>query len=160
MKNLQKGRSMIEMLGVLAIVGVLSIGGLAGYQMAMNRYRASALSDYASRCVVVAQTRYMSGRIGSTQQDCSSILGSEQIPSFLSSTTTGTGENATTTSAYVKVSDDENGVATVIAGSVPSAVQSVLQDRFNGQSIGGVTYSGTGGGESTFTFGQTPTTTP
>ena len=27
----QSGRSMVEMLGVLAIIGVLSIGGIAGY---------------------------------------------------------------------------------------------------------------------------------
>ena len=35
----QSGRSMIEMLGVLAIIGVLSVGGLAGYNMAMGRVR-------------------------------------------------------------------------------------------------------------------------
>lgn len=39
-KNIvQQGRSMIEMLGVLAIIGVLSIGGIAGYSKAMERYR-------------------------------------------------------------------------------------------------------------------------
>ena len=27
----ESGRSMVEMLGVLAIIGVLSIGGIAGY---------------------------------------------------------------------------------------------------------------------------------
>ena len=35
----QTGRSMIEMLGVLAIIGVLSVGGLIGYSKAMERYR-------------------------------------------------------------------------------------------------------------------------
>ncbi|MCP4394679.1 MAG: hypothetical protein GY804_10500 [Alphaproteobacteria bacterium] len=35
----QSGRSMIEMLGVLAIVGVLSVGALAGYSAAMERYK-------------------------------------------------------------------------------------------------------------------------
>ena len=30
-KNEQSGRSMVEMLGVLAIIGVLSVGGIAGY---------------------------------------------------------------------------------------------------------------------------------
>lgn len=30
MKNNQFGRSMIEMLGVLAIIGVLSVGGIVG----------------------------------------------------------------------------------------------------------------------------------
>ena len=35
----QAGRSMVEMLGVLAIIGVLSIGGIAGYQIAMEKYK-------------------------------------------------------------------------------------------------------------------------
>ena len=38
-KNNQNGRSMIEMLGVLAIIGVLSVGGIAGYSKAMTKYR-------------------------------------------------------------------------------------------------------------------------
>ena len=33
------GRSMIEMLGVLAIIGVLSVGGIAGYSKAMEKYK-------------------------------------------------------------------------------------------------------------------------
>ena len=33
------GRSMIEMLGVLAIIGVLSVGGIAGYSKAMLMYK-------------------------------------------------------------------------------------------------------------------------
>ena len=33
------GRSMVEMLGVLAIIGVLSIGAIAGYSKAMFKYR-------------------------------------------------------------------------------------------------------------------------
>ena len=35
------GRTMIEMIGVLAIIGVLSIGGLFGYKIAMNYHRAN-----------------------------------------------------------------------------------------------------------------------
>ncbi len=35
----QSGRSMIEMLGVLAIIGVLSVGGIAGYSKAMQKHR-------------------------------------------------------------------------------------------------------------------------
>lgn len=37
----ETGRSMVEMIGVLAIVGVLSISGIAGYSYAMDRYRAN-----------------------------------------------------------------------------------------------------------------------
>lgn len=35
----ENGRSMIEMLGVLAIIGVLSTAGIAGYSKAMMKYR-------------------------------------------------------------------------------------------------------------------------
>lgn len=42
MKNKnQSGRSMVEMLGVLAIIGVLSIGGIAGYRYAMDKNEAN-----------------------------------------------------------------------------------------------------------------------
>lgn len=39
MKKMQLGRSMVEMLGVLAIIGVLSIGSIAGYSKAMYNHR-------------------------------------------------------------------------------------------------------------------------
>ncbi len=37
----QCGRSMIEMLGVLAIIGVLSVGGIAGYSKAIREYKSN-----------------------------------------------------------------------------------------------------------------------
>ena len=42
-KNLQyeSGRSMVEMLGTLAIIGVLSVGGIAGYSYGMDKYKAN-----------------------------------------------------------------------------------------------------------------------
>lgn len=56
MTKVQSGRSMVEMLGVLAIIGVLSIGGIAGYTMAMNRHKANQVVDYATRLAIAAQT--------------------------------------------------------------------------------------------------------
>ncbi len=38
-KSIDSGRSMVEMLGVLAIIGILSIGGIAGYKAAMRKYQ-------------------------------------------------------------------------------------------------------------------------
>lgn len=35
----ENGRSMVEMLGVLAIIGVLSVGAIAGYNKAMMKYK-------------------------------------------------------------------------------------------------------------------------
>ncbi len=53
---LQVGRSMIEMLGVLAIIGVLSLGGLAGYRIAMNRHQANnILSDTEMRAMAISE---------------------------------------------------------------------------------------------------------
>lgn len=45
MKNDITGRSMVEMLGVLAIVGVLSAGALAGYSKAMQMYKVNRFTD-------------------------------------------------------------------------------------------------------------------
>ena len=39
------GRSMIEMLGVLAIIGVLSVGGIAGYSKAMEKFKINKMID-------------------------------------------------------------------------------------------------------------------
>ena len=39
------GRSMVEMLGTLAIIGVLSIGGIAGYSYGMDKYRANTIMN-------------------------------------------------------------------------------------------------------------------
>ena len=41
----QFGRSMIEMLGVLAIVGVLSVGGIAGYKKAMTKFKTNNIVE-------------------------------------------------------------------------------------------------------------------
>ncbi len=41
----QSGRSMVEMLGVLAIIAVLSIGGIVGYKLAMNYYQADQIAN-------------------------------------------------------------------------------------------------------------------
>ena len=58
MKNVnESGRSMVEMLGVLAIIGVLSIGGIAGYTMAMNRYRANEIIYAANLLAIEAIAR-------------------------------------------------------------------------------------------------------
>ena len=46
---------MVEMLGVLAVMGVLSVGGVAMYTNAMNKYRANEILNEASkRAVMVA----------------------------------------------------------------------------------------------------------
>ena len=41
----EQGRSMVEMLGVLAIIGVLSVGAIAGYSKAMMKYKLNKYSE-------------------------------------------------------------------------------------------------------------------
>ena len=48
LKKQETGRSMIEMLGVLAIIGVLSVGGIAGYTTAMRSYKANEIVNATS----------------------------------------------------------------------------------------------------------------
>ena len=55
---LQYGRSMIEMLGVLAIVGVLSVGGIAGYSKAMEKFKINKTIDQISHIIANVQTLY------------------------------------------------------------------------------------------------------
>ena len=53
----ESGRSMVEMLGTLAIIGVLSVGAIAGYSYGMDKYRANTImNDVMLRAVdVIAQ---------------------------------------------------------------------------------------------------------
>lgn len=51
----QIGRSFVEMLGVLAIIGILTIGGLVGYRMAITKYKANeTLSEISARTVMLS----------------------------------------------------------------------------------------------------------
>lgn len=61
MNNNQNGRSMTEMLGVLAIIGILSIGALLGYQYAINQYKSSNTLEEITRRNVVLAMQYTRG---------------------------------------------------------------------------------------------------
>lgn len=61
MKNIhtqESGRSMIEMLGVLAIIGVLSVGGIAGYSQAMNKFKVTKTTDQIQTMVQNIRTLF------------------------------------------------------------------------------------------------------
>ncbi len=53
------GRSMIEMLGVLAIIGVLSVGGIQGYSKAMETYKINKTKRQITEIITNIQTLYM-----------------------------------------------------------------------------------------------------
>ena len=64
----QSGRSMVEMLGVLAIIGVLSVGGIAGYSLSMRRHRANGIVDAVAKYAALnygrCQQKIINGEAG------------------------------------------------------------------------------------------------
>lgn len=54
----QFGRSMIEMLGVLAIIGVLSVGGIAGYSKAMMKFKINKTIQQVAQVATTVRTLY------------------------------------------------------------------------------------------------------
>ena len=69
-KNCENGRSMVEMLGVLAIIGVLSVGGIAGYSKAMFKHKINKTMDilsYAVSRVTVLDTMDLGKEIWTSQ---------------------------------------------------------------------------------------------
>ena len=108
----QNGRSMIEMLGVLAIIGVLSVGGLAGYSKAMKAYRIDkALSD-VTMMVTNIKMAYQS------QRDYSGIsarlaLNAKMLPKSVTATQE--------TSGNVILSNQFGGKVNIMAGDLAKA---------------------------------------
>ena len=56
--GVQCGRSMIEMLGVLAIIGVLSVGGIAGYSKAMMKFKINKTMQQIAEIATNVRTLY------------------------------------------------------------------------------------------------------
>ncbi|MBS4772892.1 MAG: hypothetical protein KHX55_01290 [Proteobacteria bacterium] len=54
----QSGRSMVEMLGVLAIIGVLSVGGISGYSKAMAKFKLTKAQDQLTMLLMNIRTAY------------------------------------------------------------------------------------------------------
>lgn len=59
MKNDESGRSLMEMIGVIALIMVLTIAGFMGYQKAMNRLKIKKTTDQISTIVTSIRTFYL-----------------------------------------------------------------------------------------------------
>jgi hypothetical protein len=59
---------MVEMLGTLAIIGVLSVGGIAGYRYAMDNYYTNEILAGASERAVLVAAQIASGREASLKE--------------------------------------------------------------------------------------------
>ncbi len=72
----QCGRSMIEMLGVLAIIGVLSVGGIAGYSKAMEQFKINKLTQHIAIIVTNVRTLFMNqGNYGGLNNSTAKDMG-------------------------------------------------------------------------------------
>jgi len=78
-KRSQIGRSMIEMLGVLAIIGVLSVGGLAGYSKAMNKAKLNDIMAYVDLVKMAIHERELTNAFttGPVKHKCVDLTGIE-----------------------------------------------------------------------------------
>lgn len=103
MKKQESGRSMVEMLGVLAIIGVLSIGGIAGYTMAMNRYRANAVLDAANKYAVIL---YSGKKTADTMGSTYNIPGIEETGILPGSATTVSDATIVKPTQLTDIADD------------------------------------------------------
>ena len=60
----QSGRSMVEMLGVLAIIGVLSVGAISGYSKAMFKYKLNKHAEQMNTVInAVARNAHSFGNL-------------------------------------------------------------------------------------------------
>ena len=60
--NNEQGRSLTEMLGMLAIIGILSVAGVAMYNSAMNKHRANELIYEAQKRATTVAMQITAGR--------------------------------------------------------------------------------------------------
>ena len=139
----ESGRSMVEMLGVLAVMGVLSVGGVAMYTNAMNKYRANELLNESSKRAVVIATQILSGK----------SISADMINQFDNNGTTFTGvEEVGTNQFKLTLSGVDDDVCTQLKATVGS--NTIIQEvgdkcaylTFNNDLSKGITSSGTNGG--------------
>lgn len=72
----ETGRSMVEMLGVLAVIGVLSVGGIMGYKFAMVKYAANAtINDVNLRSTTLLQQNESNKKLSLGEFDEISTMG-------------------------------------------------------------------------------------
>lgn len=81
MKINQLGRSMVEMLGVLAIIGVLSAGALAGYSKAMFQHKMNKTIEEATK-IFQRFEELVHKDWGGTEENTINIYGTESYVQY------------------------------------------------------------------------------
>ena len=143
-KGDESGRSMVEMLGVLAIMGVLAIGGIAGYRYAMDKYNANEiLNEVRKRAVTASQQRVLGHAINLSEYG-DTIQGHP--------VTTADNYNGDTSFFALTVSGIEKGVCDqVIKDKIPF----VVEEKVGEVVVGDDTTCAEGNNDITFAFANT-----
>lgn len=165
-RNDQNGRSMIEMLGVLAIIGVLSVGGISGYSRAMAKYKLTKAQDQITMLLMNIRTAYATspsytGLSSQTAADYAIAPGD-----MIVSSTTTSGDSSTTSKSLAgafggavdvsAVSGKEAYFYITMHNLAPEACRSLLTSDWGADGLvmiqaGTETTSGSGSGSSTST---------
>ena len=123
----ESGRSMVEMLGVLAIVGVLSVGGIAGYSKAMNKFKTNKLIEQVNMISTNVRTLYASQKSydGLTNGAAirTGVLPNEMV------------DVAASQVAGINVSQSTSGIVNAFAGQVIITTGGVKEDGDDGAFI-------------------------
>ncbi len=149
MKNtLESGRSMIEMLGVLAIVGVLTVGAISGYTNAMERFKKTKALEEVNYIVSEMRERGISN--GSYTEVLTDSPSDELVTAALGTKTVNNPWKGSYTVFSSSASSDAAG-GTLTAGAMfgivisglPAGCAGLRSTNFNGS----VDYQGTANGK-------------
>ena len=154
----EQGRSMIEMLGVLAIVGVLSVGGIAGYSKAMNKFKTNKLIEQVNMISTNVRTLYASQRSydGLTNGAAirTGVLPNEMVSDASANTSLASGGITNAFAGNVKIAtggvkeDDDNGAFILSMDKIPEAAcVSIATTEWGGDAGGGLLAIGILGGD-------------
>ena len=127
-KQKESGRSMVEMLGVLAIIGVLSVGGVYGYGVAMKKHKANEALHKASLLATTVSAYAMTndGNLPPSITD----FGSASNGTF----ETTVGETADKKQFILTVKDLDDGVCEQLQNLTGGIVQKIeCKDAANGK---------------------------
>ena len=143
MRKNESGRSMVEMLGVLAIIGVLSIGGIAGYTLSMNRYRANTVADmankYASLVYGSCATQVATNSTIAAMNNCVTTnltldnYGLSLTEGSMSIASNGIADDGVTIQAKLPTSSIASAYASIVGGTVDSSDKTIVSHKITQQ---------------------------
>ena len=111
----ESGRTLTEMLGVLAIMGVLTVGGIAGFNWAMDRWRANRIIDGVEERALVGSRLRLSG-MNRTMEIADAVVAQ----------TGGTIEDYATTVSNTGKHDEKTYFSVQVAGVSPQVCENVM----------------------------------